>query len=300
MQIAEDEGRHAVGPERLWNESWYFDVVDEGAELGAYVRLGLYPNLGVAWYTAFVTGRGRPCVSVVDLAAPLPLGSKLTARTGAYEAALVCETPGERFHVTLAGSGVAHADHAAPLRGEPADVALDLRWETDGEPYRYTRATRYEIPCLVSGTVTVGGEELAVRGPGQRDHSWGVRDWWAADWVWSAGRLADRRRLHALEMRLRDGRRLGVGYLQGAGTPLTELRAVSAEEEVADSGLITAARIAVDPGAVRVDLEPLAFGALRFTSEDGRVNQFPRAMCRFRTGDGESGLGWVEWSRNLP
>ena len=40
----EDERAHAAGDEQLWNESWYFDAVAEDGSLGAYVRLGLYPN----------------------------------------------------------------------------------------------------------------------------------------------------------------------------------------------------------------------------------------------------------------
>jgi thiamine kinase-like enzyme len=67
-----DEGPHPAGREQLWNESWYFDTLARDGAIGAYVRVGLYPNLGVCWYTAFVCGPGRPAVGVVDFAAPLP------------------------------------------------------------------------------------------------------------------------------------------------------------------------------------------------------------------------------------
>jgi len=30
------------------------------------------------------------------------------------------------------------------------------------------------------------------------------------------------------------------------------------------------------------------------------VSQFPRAWARIATADGRSGVGWVEWNRNLP
>src|SRR4029077_8449242 len=67
-----DEGRHDPGGEELWNESWYFDAISEDRSLGAWVRLGLYPNLGVSWVPAFVCGPARPPVAVLDFAAPLP------------------------------------------------------------------------------------------------------------------------------------------------------------------------------------------------------------------------------------
>lgn len=153
-----DEGRHPAGPEELWNESWYFDAVAEDGSVGAYVRLGLYPNLGVAWYTAFVVGPGRPTVAVVDFASPLPDGDALATTAAGGSAEHVCEEPLERFRVRLDATGEAHDDPAALLRaepGRPVPVALDLTWQTHGAPYAYRLATRYEIPCRVTGTVTV-------------------------------------------------------------------------------------------------------------------------------------------------
>src|SRR3954469_21141324 len=72
-----DEGRHPPGPEELWNESWYFDAVSEDGSLGVWLRLGLYPRLGLSWYTAYVVGPERASVAVVDFAAPLPAGEAL-------------------------------------------------------------------------------------------------------------------------------------------------------------------------------------------------------------------------------
>ncbi len=54
-----DEQRHEPAGEQLWNESYYFDAVSADGTVGAYVRIGLYPNLGVAWYTTFVCGPDR-------------------------------------------------------------------------------------------------------------------------------------------------------------------------------------------------------------------------------------------------
>ena len=42
----------------------------------------------------------------------------------------------------------------------------------------------------------------------------------------------------------------------------------------------------------------IAFGPLLLTAPDGRISQFPRAMCRVRARDGRAGTGWVEWNRN--
>ena len=297
-----DEGRHVAGPEELWNESWYFDAVSDDGTTGAYARLGLYPNLGVSWITAFVCGPDRPTVAVIDFAAPLPTDDELTVETGELRAEHRCEAPLERFAVRLDATGEVYDDASALLRGEPGTgaptpVAFDLVWETAGEPYAYRITTRYEIPCRVTGTVHVGDEELELRGVGQRDHSWGPRDWWSAEWMWSAGHLDDGTRFHGVEFRLPDAPRIGVGYLQPPDGDLVELDRVTASEDVGADGLITAAEIGYGD-ELALTVTPLAFGPLRLEAPDGRISEFPRAMCRVVAADGRAGVAWVEWNRN--
>jgi hypothetical protein len=294
-----DEGRHAPGPEQLWNESWYFDVVSDDGEIGVYTRIGLYPNLDVCWLTAFICGPDRPAVAIVDFAVPLPAGEELTLENGGLRAEHVALAPLERFRVRLGATGEAFADASAPLRGESGDpvaAGFDLEWETAGAPYSYRIATRYEIPCRVRGTVHVGEEEIALRGLGQRDHSWGPRDWWSAEWMWSAGHLDDGTRFHGVEFRLPDAPPVGLGYVQPPQGGVVEIDRVAATEEVGPDGLITAARIAYED--LTLSVQPIAFGPLLLRAPDGRVSQFPRAMCRVVSDDGRAGVAWVEWNRN--
>ena len=66
-----DEFAHPAGAEPMWNESWYCDFVDPRQRIGGYVRLGLMPNEGVAWFTALLCGPDQPTVAVIDFTAPL-------------------------------------------------------------------------------------------------------------------------------------------------------------------------------------------------------------------------------------
>jgi hypothetical protein len=303
-----DEGRHEPGPEPLWNESWYFDAVSDDQSLGVYVRLGRLPNQNAALYTVCVCGPGRPSVMLVDPAAPLPAADddRQLIDTASFHAEQRCDAPPaaprpppplERFRLKTHGTAAAHADESAPLRseiGEPVEIELDLVWQTDGIPYAWRQSTRYEIPCRVSGTVRVGDEQLAFEGPGQRDHSWGSRDWWAVDWMWSGLHLGDGTHLHAVGVPQMPG--YGVGYVQRDGS-LSEVEAVTATETIAANGLIAEARIETGPEELNLKVEPLAFGALRLEAPDGRVSMFPRAMCRITADDGRTGCGWVEWNR---
>ena len=297
-----DEGSHDPGPEMTWNESWYFDAVSDDATLGVYVRIGRVPNQDHALYTAAIVAPGRPAILVVDAQALLPDADDPAQAINhdSIHAAQHCRKPLARFGVTLRASGQAYDDHSAPLRGEagtPVDVALELEWETTGTPYQWRVATRYEIPCRVTGTVRIGDEEHTLSGPGQRDHSWGNRDWWANDWMWNGLHLDDGTHVHVVTIPELEG--FGVGYIQRDGE-VSEIAGATNTETVEDDGLISSATVTVtqpEPG-LALTIEPLAFGALRLEAPDGRVSHFPRAMCRVTAADGRAGLGWIEWNRN--
>ena len=299
--VDSDEGIHVPGPEALFNESWYFDFVDDARQIGGYVRLGTYPNLDRAWYTALICGPSRPTIAVIDLHAPLP-DHTLAVQTELFRATQNQIEPLRSSRATLTGTGEAYDDPAAILRGErgrTVAVELDLTWETNASPYQYRLTPRYEIPCRVHGTISVDGENLAIDAPGQRDHSWGVRDWWSMDWVWFAAHLDDGRRLHGLDLRIPGAPTIGIGYLQGPGTPIQELERVSATETIGPDGLVTHTHLLLEPGGLEIDVVPIGHGPLLLTADDGRVAQFPRSWCRFRTVDGCGGVGWVEWNRNV-
>jgi hypothetical protein len=294
-----DEHGHIESGEQLWNESWYFDAIADDGRIGVYARLGLYPNLGLSWITAMVCGPQRPTAAVVDFGAPLPQGGDLSVSGDDARIELTCVDELERFRVQLTAIAREYADASALLRGEdgsPLPLELDLVWETLGEPYAYRVTTRYEIPCRVAGTLRVGGERLLLSGPGQRDHSWGPRDWWSAEWMWSAGHLEDGTRFHAVVFRLPDTPPIGLGYLQPPDDRVVELDRVTASEKIGPDGLVTSAHIGV--GQVELRVKPLAFGPLRLEAPDGRISEFPRAMCEVTAADGRAGVAWVEWNRN--
>lgn len=299
--VIQDEYRHQASDEPLWNESWYFDFVDPRQGLGGWIRLGLYPNERMAWINALLCGPDMPTIAITDFDAPIP--DDLTAiEGGGVGLALTPMLPLHRYRVAVDGRGQAHDDPAAVLRaetGRAVDVSLDLVWTTAGTPYQYRITPRYEIPCTVSGTVTVDGRAFEVHTvAGQRDHSWGVRDWWAMDWVWSALHLDDGTHLHGVDLRIPGAPAFGVGYLQPAGQPLVELQSVVARESFSANGLPVATTLTFDDLTVTVDVGGHA--PVLLTSRDGRVSHFPRAWVAVTTDDGRTGAGWVEWNRNQP
>jgi hypothetical protein len=324
--LAGDEARHAPDGDDLWNESYYCDFVRDDGSMGGWLRLGLYPNRQVAWWTTWIVWPDRPGVCSVDYAAPVPPADGLVSETprsggtGEQRIEIDVRRPLEEFR--LAAGAPAHRidppeqvyEHVlGEHSGTPVQLDLDLTWTTDGVPYHYDLTTRYEIPCLVSGTVTVDGETFTVDGQGQRDHSWGVRDWWAFGWCWCSMRLDDGTRVHLADIRMGiPGMPVFFGYIQqpeqGLVLPATSL---SVSENLGPHGFPAQARIDIGAagqnpeagsGVVQIglDVTPVAFGPVLLRNDDGRTSRFPRAMVTCRTDDGRTGAGWIEWNQPDP
>lgn len=288
-----DEDAHPATDEPLWNESWYFDFVDADQGVGGWVRLGLYPNEKTSWINGFICGPDIPTYALNDF-----------HDTGAIELTLDTADPLQTYTVTMRGTGQAYDDPSALLRGEsgrPVEMSLRLVFTTAGIPYQYRITPRYEIPCTVSGTATVDGREFVVEDvPGQRDHSWGVRDWWSMEWVWSALHLDDGTHVHGVDIRIPGAPPIGIGYLQSSGEPLAELQSVTAREAIADNGLPISTTLTYHPGDVSATIDIRGHAPVLLTSTDGRISHFPRAWATVTTTDGRTGVGWVEWNRNQP
>jgi hypothetical protein len=299
----DDESAHTATDEPLWNESWYADFVDAANGFGGWVRLGLIPNQQTAWLHALLCGPDLPTVAVVDFEVPLPT-DPWTLQTGAIDFMHSADDPLRTYRIALRGHGQSYPDPAALLRAEqgpPAEVAIDLEWTTDGTPYQYRLTTRYEIPCTVSGTVTIDGHHYTVDSvPGQRDHSWGVRDWWSMDWVWSALHLDDGTHLHAVDIRIPGVPPVGIGYVQDRGGTVTELQTIAPRATFDADGLPVSATLAVDPGGITATVDVRGHAPLLLVALDGRTSQFPRVWATLSTADGRTGVGWLEWNRNLP
>ncbi len=295
---AEDEGPHMATDEPLWNESWYFDFADAQQGFGGWIRLGLYPNQRIAWINALLCGPDMPTVALNDFEAVLP-DNPGAVRTDAIDLALEATEPLRTYRVKVRGRGHAYDDPAALLRGEagrPVELTMDLVWTTAGTSYQYRVTPRYEIPCTVSGTVTVDGRELVAHDvAGQRDHSWGVRDWWAMDWVWSALHLDDGTHIHGVDIRIPGAPPIGIGYVQQAGK-LTEVQTVAARETFGDNDLPRTTTI--DYGDLTATIDIRGHAPVQLTAPDGRISHFPRAWATVTTDDGRTGVGWVEWNRN--
>ncbi len=319
----DDEQRHPPEADDLWNESYYADFVHEDGTRGGWLRLGLYPNREVAWWTTWIVGTDHPGLCSVRYDAPVPAGRSLVAEDEAIRIALELTEPLEQFRIDATAPAALFERPESVYSGVPglpAQLDLDLTWTTDGSPYHYDLTTRYEIPCTVDGTVRIDGKSWDVRGQGQRDHSWGVRDWWAFGWCWSSARLDDGTRVHLVEIRP-PGFPVVFGYVQTPDGRVHTVTKLSVQDQLGLQGLPTSARVELTYGGevvggagrggdvegavgghveLAIEVTPLAFGPVLLRNDDGRLSRFPRAMVHYACADGREGLGWMEWNQPDP
>lgn len=293
-----DEWLHAPDGERWWNESWYFDLAAPDGSLGAYVRTGRYPAQGVVWYWAAVVRPDQPTVLLRDHEVPHPRRDTLELRHEGLWADHVCEEPIDRWSLGLEAFAVALDDPADAFHGELGHrtaLGLDLEWETVGTPYPYPGVVRYEIPCRVHGEILVGDERIEVEDvPGERDHSWGHRDWWQFGWWWTTWHT-DRAAYHGMAL---DAGELeySAGFVTPPGSDPVEREPVfAAHDELDDEGLLVGSTI--QHGEKEWRVEPVGHAPLLLVDGD-RTTRFARSLCRWHGPDGESGVGWYE--RNQP
>ncbi|GAA3348254.1 hypothetical protein GCM10020358_66030 [Amorphoplanes nipponensis] len=258
---------HEPGPDRLWGESWYFDFAAMDGSVGGFVRVGDYPRLGRRSFWAYLTTGPRAVGCTVER----PLSGDRGAPWGTAD-------PSLRFLVEPSAGGW-------HLAADGAEFALDLTWRAQTAGYAYERGKRLEQPGWAVGTVRVDGACLPVNGPGQRDQSWGIRDWGRLGWSWCAGWLSDGTRYQATLLDAR-GRIPPDGYLLAPGGPPEPVQDVAVEAHamrINDTLLEF-----TDVGHVTVDLPASAGGPSRLV----------RAMTLVRAGGTLHGVGWRE--RNVP
>lgn len=330
MSRSVDEYLHAPGEDSLWNESHYFDFV--GDTLQGHARLGFYPNAerASAWLYLHVDGEGS--FGFHDEAVPPARTHGTTVRGSSWSfdyrpvewtSRWECHVRGELVRVELDGIETGED-------GVPVEVRLDLVGRS--EPFFYSEgfglgedveepgpegADRYEQPVRVEGAVRLNGERYPVEAWGERDHSWGPRDWFGMNWCWCSGSFEDGTAFNLtrlLEVPYRNG-----FWFDGDRTiPLTEVtlrsepelgprtaRAWSRGELDVDLRL----ELAWEDGNVAVDVEPTVTTPIRWrrTAEgtpelvpdvEAAELLFNRSACRMNRG-GVSGRGYLEYGQGV-
>ena len=209
---AADDSFHPYGRDPFWQESWYFDWHSDDGAMAGFARQGFYPNLGELWFWLYLFLPGR-VVAVRDHSVPLAdRWGRFEHRTHGLWWDFRPQEPLSAWSLQAEAFGVgvdAPSDLIDGEVGQPTPVGLDISFEALAPPYRWvaaagtpqdddgTATSRFEQFGAWSGDVLVGDETFHLDGRGERDHSWGRRDWWTAPWVYTAFNTGPEFALHS-------------------------------------------------------------------------------------------------------
>ena len=158
--------------------------------------------------------------------------------------------PGRRSRCTSTSRGPASR---RPSRTPPRHASSSRRGSTARSRSATTRST--------------------VRCPGQRDHSWGVRDWWLFGWVWCSGRLDDGTWWHTARSIVPNVDIFQTGYVIAPGMQLTPVEKVDVDYELDTEQLPVAGTLVVGDLGLRWTAELHA--PVLLVSPEGKRSRFP-------------------------
>ncbi|UZW56379.1 hypothetical protein NUH86_06280 [Sphingobium sp. JS3065] len=165
--LPRDEGTHAPGDDRYWQESCLMLWGDLSSDCGGLLRVGHTPNLNggemTVWAYAFTPG----WVYADDFDMPQGIDDRTTSGLSAGTAAsydfdghnTIWRHAGKEVEFEL----VAH-DYYPPIS----------LWRTEEGNLAFPHS---EAACRITGQLRIRDEVSAIDGMGLRDHSWGVRHW---------------------------------------------------------------------------------------------------------------------------
>jgi pyruvate,water dikinase len=237
-----DEGRpHPLEDDALARESVYFNVQDPATGMVVVASLAVRPRGAGESLLALGLPDGRVLFGLdrgpAQTTAQLAVGGAAADWRPVRLRAATRLSPHEGGAFPPGPLPLLLAPRAVPVRIDlgfgPTTPAVDLCAGLGKgvlESLRPLGAHHVEQSGSWRGTVVVDGQAFAVSGTGSRDHSWGLRDWEAADyWRLFTARLGDDMALHALAVSVR-GRLVEGGFVWRGGRAERILRVRCAAE----------------------------------------------------------------------
>lgn len=301
-----DEGLHPHDPElESWNESIFYDFVSRDGRTAGHVRVGRMPGQGRVWAWCFLAFDGAWLAYEAPFL-PLELARDFDVDAPGFTFAREIVAPLVDSRTMARGRGVFVS---GPRAGEEAPFSFDLRFEAlgpchsigdrgvEGHTSDDFETNRFEQPVRVVGEVVIDGTSRSVEGFGERDHSWGPRDW-NIEWTFLALSGPERQTM-AVRVQFDEETFFDTGYLAGSAMRTVE----EAEFALSIEPSRVAGRVCVRDDAgreLRGALEPLSQARIDASHafSPPQPSDYRRTLVRFVPDDGGAPLfGFLETNR---
>lgn len=212
-----------AGEGEKWNDSLYFNFFSAENGVAGITRIGLLPNTGRANAGFVAVKQGTPIAGMVAADTELPDGDWADL-----------EIDGLRYRVTEPFEQI-QIDLDCPMGRAMLEI------EPLAEPFDYAdcpltlppevASNHYEQHCRVKGWVEGFGERHQIDGFGQRDHSWGLRDWAGVkSWRWLQAIFDAELAFNVFSVTTHAGETAASGYIYEDGESVALAKAEIATE----------------------------------------------------------------------
>lgn len=167
----EDEALHPQSFESSWRESYYFNFVDLERKVSCFATIGIMPNLKIREFVFALFYKDMKKIYYNEIKSSLPDALKEILSDGKLYFRL--ERPLKQWKITF---------------NDP-EVSVDLDWLSRSPPIDFGEGSgtswlrHFEQPGKTHGKIKFSdGTSIEVDGLGQRDKSWGPRNWHIDGW----------------------------------------------------------------------------------------------------------------------
>jgi len=299
-----------------WRESYYFDFYDPDSGLAYFSSIGYRINKGYMGSSVAFVWDDEVYVTK-DYAYPTETRA-IQADGLLYESV----TPNEEWRVRHLGGinqfepgsdALERTPDEFPFEDQPLHTLdMDVEFEGIHDPVYYEPTGHAEEvfsslytghadqALVVEGEVTLGDQTVEVEGVGERDHSWGIRDWRDPEgWVWTSAIFDEDTAVNFWQVDT-PGASAVEGFLHLDGES-AELDTVSVETQYHDDGVTQDTfRIQVtddDGREFSVSADAGTVVPINFDYGD-EVTTIRRTPTEY-SADGKDGYGWTEYATTL-
>lgn len=166
----DDEKNHAPSDRKDWRESYYFNFVDVENGMSGFTTIGLLPQASKREFVFALFHRDKRHFYYQEPTSQVRFDSMEALNDGHLSFELVEAM--KEWRISLASG----------------DLKADIRWKGRFPPYSFGECSgtswegHFEQSGAVTGTIQMGDMTLSLNGFGQRDKSWGSRNWHIDQW----------------------------------------------------------------------------------------------------------------------
>jgi hypothetical protein len=292
---------HEAGSHPEWNESFYFNFYDRELDICGFMRIGLKPNRNEKSMFCFLM---MPDGSLVGMKGQQGCESKALEVKGlSYEKVV----PEKKWKLTFNGAAMETKEG----KTSPELLSFDLDFESLNPVFDYREcvdAKKVELSKSVasehleqfgriSGELVLGGRSNSIHGLGERDHSWGVREWTAPKmWIWLTCQFSERCAFNVTKLVV-EGGEVDAGFFcaNGKNYPLVKAEIDTAYNEEGGPSSLGMSLMDKNGQTYKAQAEVMRRAILPFEGREGKALSLLHEPLARYSYNGMTGYGIAEY-----